>query len=434
MGVEHREVKVSDIAASTRNALVGGPFGSNLVSRDYVESGVPVIRGQNMGERWVSGEFAFVSEDKADSLSSNLARPGDIVFTQRGTLGQVSLVPPGPYDRYLVSQSQMKLTVNKELADPLFYYYVFSSPSQQEYIQQNTIQSGVPHTNLGTLRESPIPLPPLKIQRLAAEILGSLDDKIELNRQMNRTLEAMARAIFKAWFVDFEPVKAKAAGARSFHGIPERVFDQLPDCFTEAEQGLVPEGWHWMSIGDFVHVVGGATPSTKEETYWKDGIHPFCTPKDMSRLESPVLLDTQRLITDEGLKKISSGLLPSGTVLLSSRAPIGYLAISETPVSVNQGIIAMHCEKVSNLYILFWAEENMDLIKAHAGGSTFAEISKRNFRPLPIVRPPVEILLAFDSLVRPFYEQIVSNLRESAKLAEARDTLLPQLVSGNANL
>src|SRR5258708_11874866 len=182
MAGEGREETVSEIAAPVRNALVGGPFGSNLVSNDYVAVGVPVIRGQNMGGRWVSGEFAYVTEEKARTLEANLARPGDILFTQRGTLGQVSLVPTGSYDRYLVSQSQMKLTVNGELADPLFLYYVFSTAEQQDYIRQHAIQTGVPHTNLGILRQTPVPLPPLAEQRAIAAILVALDDKIELHR------------------------------------------------------------------------------------------------------------------------------------------------------------------------------------------------------------------------------------------------------------
>ena len=115
MAGEWREATVSEIASATRNALVGGPFGSNLVSRDYVDDGTPVIRGQNMGTRWVDGEFAHVTPAKAQALAANLARPGDIVFTQRGTLGQVSLVPDEPYDSYLVSQSQMKLSVDREI-------------------------------------------------------------------------------------------------------------------------------------------------------------------------------------------------------------------------------------------------------------------------------------------------------------------------------
>ena len=205
------EATIEDIAAPSRNALVGGPFGSNLVSRDYVSEGVPVIRGQNMGSRWIAGDFVFVTPQKAKSLEANLARPSDIILTQRGTLGQVSLVPSASFKRYLVSQSQMKVTVNREIADPLFFYYVLSSAEQQAYVRQNAIQTGVPHTNLGILRATPVPVPPLNEQRAIAHILGTLDDKIECNRRMNATLEAMARALFKSWFIDFDPVHAKAA-------------------------------------------------------------------------------------------------------------------------------------------------------------------------------------------------------------------------------
>ena len=156
---------VRAIASSTPNAIVGGPFGSDLVSKDYVAHGVPVIRGQNMSDRWVSGSFVFVTPMKAKSLEANLAHPGDIVFTQRGTLGQVSLVPDKPFSAYLVSQSQMKLSVNRKVADPLFLFYFFTSYEQQKLIQGRTIQTGVPHINLGILREIPVRLPPLAEQR-----------------------------------------------------------------------------------------------------------------------------------------------------------------------------------------------------------------------------------------------------------------------------
>lgn len=166
---------VRGIASSARNAIVGGPFGSDLVSADYVEAGVPVIRGQNMGGQWVSGTFVFVTNQKAKSLESNLARTGDIIFTQRGTLGQVSLIPVKPFPSYLISQSQMKLTVSRELAEPLFFFYVFTSEDQQELIRGGTIQTGVPHINLGILRGIPVQLPPLPEQRAIAEALGDVD-------------------------------------------------------------------------------------------------------------------------------------------------------------------------------------------------------------------------------------------------------------------
>jgi hypothetical protein len=195
---EWHQAHVADLAANVPNAIVGGPFGSNLVSRDYVDSGVPVIRGQNMGQRWIGGDFAFVTAEKAASLASNLARPFDVVFTQRRTLGQVSLVPDGLFPEYLVSQSQMKLSVDRSIADPMFIYYALTAPAQKDHIERNAIRTGVPHTNLGMLRETPVLLPPLTEQRDIAALLGALDDKIELNRRMSETLEAIARALFRS--------------------------------------------------------------------------------------------------------------------------------------------------------------------------------------------------------------------------------------------
>lgn len=243
MVADRYECTVADIAASTRNALVGGPFGSELVSRDYVLSGVPVIRGGNMGHgRWVGGGFVYVSPEKARSLSGNCAKPGDLVFTQRGTLGQVAIVPQNGAERYLISQSQMKLTVDTAKADPLYLYYVFTSREQQEYIRQNAIQTGVPHTNLGILRSTPLTLPPLPEQKAIAAVLGALDDKIELNRRMNATLEAMARTLFQSWFVDFDPVRAKLDG-REPNGLDPATAALFPNEFEDSELGRIPKEW-----------------------------------------------------------------------------------------------------------------------------------------------------------------------------------------------
>lgn len=437
---EWREVTVSEIAANVRNALVGGPFGSNLVSRDYVADGIPVIRGQNMGARWVSGDFVFVSGEKAESLAANQARPGDIIFTQRGTLGQVALVPQGPFDTYVVSQSQMKMTVDRAKADPLFLYYVFSSQTQQEYIRQNAIQVGVPHTNLGILRDTPVLLPPLDEQRAIAHILGTLDDKIELNRCTNETLEAMARAIFKSWFVDFDPVRAKASGEPPESicrrlGLTPELLALFPDDLQESELGTIPSGWTVSTIGALAEIVGGGTPSTKEAAYWDGGEHCWVTPKDLSRLATPVLLTSERRITDAGLAQIGSGLLPKGTVLLSSRAPIGYRAIAEVPVAVNQGFIAMQAKAgVSSYFLLYWAESAHQEIVGRANGSTFLEISKSNFRPIPLVAPPKAVFDAFQRLLEPIYQRMVANERETAALTEQRDTLLPRLLAGEMDI
>src|SRR5205807_6511304 len=262
-------------------------------------------------------------------------------------------------------------------------YYLFRSSEQQEYLQRHAIETGVPHTNLSILRKVPLRIPTLLEQRAIAHILGTLDDKIDLNRRMNETLETMARAIFKSWFVDFDPVRAKAEG-RKPSGMDAATAALFPDSFQDSPLGKIPKGWGAAAIGEVVQAVGGSTPSTSEPVFW-DGTSNFATPKDMSTLISPVLLDTDRRITERGLERISSGLLPKGTVLLSSRAPIGYLAIAEVPVAVNQGIIAMVGDgRLSPLYLLWWTRTNIDTIVSRANGTTFLEISKRAFRPIEI--------------------------------------------------
>ena len=289
--------------------------------------------------------------------------------------------------------------------------------------------SAIPSTNREDFYSLPVTVPPLPEQRAIAHILGTLDDKIELNRRMNETLEAMARALFKSWFVDFDPVRAKMEGRDP--GLPQHLADLFPARLVPSELDPIPEGWEVSEIGEEVNAVGGATPSTKEPAYWNGGQQHWATPKDLSKLLSPVLLETDRKITEAGVKKISSGLLPIGTVLLSSRAPIGYLAIAEVPTAVNQGFIAMVCEKrLPNLYVLFWCYENLDHIKDIAGGSTFAEISKKAFRPVPVVVPSEEVLAVYEDKVRLLYDRIVANTKESVLLVSLRDTLLPKLISG----
>jgi type I restriction enzyme S subunit len=289
--------------------------------------------------------------------------------------------------------------------------------------------SPIPSTTRAAVYMLELHVPPLHEQRAIAHILGTLDDKIELNRRMSETLETMARALFKSWFVDFDPVRAKAEGRDP--GLPKPLADLFPARLVDSELGEIPQGWEVKPIGDLAEVVGGSTPKTERSEYWEGGTHHWVTPKDLSGLSMPVLLDTERKITDAGLAQVSSGLLPKGTVLLSSRAPIGYLAIAEVPVAVNQGFVAMKPRpRISNLYLLRWASAAHDEIVSHANGSTFLEISKSNFRPIRVVAPAAPVTHAFDLLSRPMYLKVVEHERESRTLAALRDTLLPKLISG----
>lgn len=364
---------------------------------------VPVIGG--------GGPSGFTSDHLYD---------GGILITGRvGTLGKLFApdFPCWPSDNALVVFPKDQRT------DFRFLRYALQLRiAEAAGMNRGAANPLITQKDLGTLR---LYHPPLPEQRAIAATLGALDDKIELNRKMNATLEAMARALFRDWFTGFGPTRAKIEGAAPY--LSPDLWSLFPDRLDAEGK---PEGWEVSSIGDEVRVVGGSTPSTKEPDLWDGGIN-WATPKDLSTLAAPVLLETSRMISAAGLAKISSGQLPVGSLLLSSRAPIGYLAIAEVPVAINQGFIGMICNKrVSNVFAWLWTLENMEAILAKANGSTFQEISKGNFRPLPLVVPSELVLRAFDAVAKPLYERIAKNERESRTLAQTRDLLLPRVMSG----
>ena len=410
------------------------PFGSSIKVSTFVPKGVPIISGQHLHGIRVddSAGFNFITHEHARRLRNTNVRRGDVIFTHAGNIGQVAYVPEcSRFDRYVISQRQFYIRCDRSRAIPEFVALYFTSPEGQHQLLANTSQVGVPSIAqpVTYLRTIGVPLPPIPEQRAIARVLVTLDDKIELNWRMNQTLEAMARALFKSWFVDFDPVRAKMEGRDT--GLPRHLSDLFPDRLVDSELGEIPEGWTVSAIGKEVDAVGGSTPSTREPVYWNEGQHHWATPKDLSKLLSPVLLDTNRKITDAGVKRISSGLLPTATVLLSSRAPIGYLAIAEVPTAVNQGFIAMICEKrLPNLYVLFWCYKNLDHIRNIAGGSTFAEISKRVFRSIPVLVPSEDVLGVYEDMGRSLYDRLVANTKESVVIVRLRDTLLPKLISG----
>ena len=371
-----------------------------------------------------------------------LLRPGDVIITKDSEKHDDIGVPALMRDdvsNLICGYHLAILRPRESEVDGAYLYYALSADEvqQQFHSYANGItRFGLRKADIGLVQ---IPIPPLSEQRAIAHVLGTLDDKIELNRQMNETLEAMARALFKSWFVDFEPVRAKMEGrwrkGESLPGLPAEHYDLFPDRLVDSELGQIPDGWEVKQLGEVVEAVGGTTPSTKVTEYWEEGTHCWATPKDLSALASPVLLDTERHITDAGLEKIPSGLLPPGTLLLSSRAPIGYLAISEQPLAINQGFIAIPpSDTVPTQFMLHWCRVFHDAIVNHANGSTFLEISKGNFRIIPFVLPTEQTLEAFDSCVRPLYQRLTSHERESRSLAAQRDALLPGLVSGEVGV
>jgi type I restriction enzyme S subunit len=323
----------------------------------------------------------------------------------------------------------------KNPKDHAFVYGLLRSPEFRSHaIGQMVGTSGRQRIPNEAVLSFPLELPADSYRHKAAHLLGSIEDTCSTLRHQNTALEAIAQRLFRSWFVNFDPVHAKAAGKE-----PEAMSAELaalfPSDFEDSELGPIPKGWSVTTFGDAFDIKGGATPSTSEPLYWHGGTHAWATPKDMSSLASKVMYRTERQITAAGVAKISSKALPSGTVLMSSRAPVGYLAIAKAPISINQGFIAIPpTPGIPASFAVELLAYKMPDIKANAGGTTFAEISKTQFRPIKWTRPSDKVLAAFGKLVEPLYAQVHGNCLLVDSLASLRDHLLPRLISGKLSL
>ncbi len=422
----------------------------------HSDSGIPIIRVNNFGNGQLDLSTVLkVTPEIESKFSRTRLVGGEVLLTLVGTTGQ-SIVAPAELAGWNVPRAVAVIRVDDEVGAD-WINICLQTEFTKHFLDSRANTTVQKTLNLADVKKIPIPIPPNNIREFIETNVTSLDKKIQLNRQTNETLKKMAQALFKSWFVDFDPVidNALAAG----NTIPDELQDRaerrqqqrakpdhqpLPDAIRQLfpsefelteELGWVPMGWSVSSVGNVIENVGGGTPKTKEDAYWVGGIHAFCTPKDMSNMTSKILLNTERHLTKAGVLKISSGILPVGTVLMSSRAPIGYLAITDIPVSINQGIIALkQNEKYSSEYLLCWAESNLEEVVSRANGSTFLEISKKNFRDIPFLEPEGNVLPAFANLAHSYFERIASLQRQVDQLTKLRDTLLPKLISGELRL
>lgn len=392
-------------------------------------------------------------------------KKGDILYSEIRPGNGRYLFVDNDLDNYVVSTKFMVIEPNANIVLPEFLFLLLISNETTEYFKMIAeSRSGTfPQITFDSVSSLSLNIPDKETQQKILDIIIPLDGKIEINTQINQTLEQISQALFKSWFVDFDPVRAKVqalsdglsleqaelAAMQAISGKtpeeltalsqtqPERYAElaetakAFPCEMVEVDGVEVPKGWELSTIGEEVETVGGATPSTKEESFWNNGKIAWTTPKDLSSATSPVLINAERKITELGLKKISSGLLPIGTVLLSSRAPVGYLALTKIPVAINQGYIAIKCNKtLSNFYMLQWCKENLEEIKSRASGTTFLEISKTTFRGISVIVPEKNILIMFNKQCESIYEMITTHTKENQDLEKARDLLLPRLLKG----
>lgn len=406
-------VALAEIQAQKKWALNGGPFGSKLVSRDYRPTGVPVIRGVNLASdsRFSFDDLVFVSEEKANELLPNNAHPGDVVFTQRGTLGQVGLIPRDcGYDRFVISQSQMKLTVDESKADPLYLYYYFRAPSTVQAIQNLGISSGVPHINLDLLRKFEVVLPPLAVQHRIARVLSAYDDLIENNTRRIAILEEMAQAIYREWFVHFR-----------FPGHEQEVM-------VESELGPIPEGWAVVRLGDIAQEVRRSVdPATIDpET-------PYFGLEHLPR-KSIALSDWGRA------REVQSTKLRfrKGDILFGKIRPY-FHKVGIAPVdgicSTDTIVIVPKSDKY-RMFVLSYVSSEAFVAHATqtAQGTKMPRADWKVLVQHPVVVPPDELLARFENLCSDIVRLIQNLILRNRNLRQTRDLLLPKLISGEIDV
>ena len=404
-------VTVEAIKAPVDNALATGPFGSSIGSRFFRDAGVPVIRGSNLsdavGVRLNHEGLVFLDPDKARQFSRSVVKRGDLVFTCWGTIGQVGLIDERcPYEEYVVSNKQMKLTPDPRRADSLFLYYLFSGPEMSGRIRNQAIGSSVPGFNLTQLRSLELHLPPLHEQKAIASILGSLDDKIELNRRMNETLEAMARAIFKSWFVDFDPVRTKMEGRKPV-GMDADTAALFPDSFQDSPLGKIPKGWQVRCLGDLLDLAYGK-PMKEEDRQGGD--------VPVYGSNGRVGWHNERLVAGPG-------------IIVGRKGNPGIVKWSQTdffPIDTTFYVVP---KTQGALYFLYEALCLQDLPSLNAD-SAVPGLNRNIAYMNTVVVPPPSVLSAFERLGTVMRAKYHSAEQESQTLSAIRDALLPKLLSG----
>ena len=409
-------VQLKDLQAPKKYALNGGPFGSKLGRRDYVPSGVPVIRGTNLSDdsRFNFGDFVYVTEGKADELLPNNAHPGDLIVTQRGTLGQVGIIRKDcEYDRFVISQSQMKLTVDESKADPYFLYYCFRAPDTVHMIKGLAISSGVPHINLDILRHFEVQLPPLPTQRRIAAILSAYDDLIENNTRRIAILEQMARMLYREWFVHFR--------------FPGHEDVEMVD----SDLGPIPERWGIVKLGDIAEI--------NTSSVSKDGAPEQINYVAISSV-SPGRIEAMEPMSFRDAPSRARRVVKHGDIIWSTVRPNrrSYcLILDPAPnliVSTGFAVITPRRVPYTYLYHTLTTDEFVAYLTNNATGAAYPAVNAGDFRNADVLLPPTGITESFHSIVLDCFDEKQNLHKKSDVLRRTRDLLLPRLISGEVDV
>ena len=403
--MEWKEVTLGDLCEISSS--------KRIFAKEYQTNGIPFYRGKEIIEKQkgntISNEL-FISRNRFEEIKAKYGVPQqrELLLTSVGTLGVPYVIKE---EEFYFKDGNLTWFRHFNELDVEYLYYWFLSPYGKNEINAKAIGSTQKALTIDSLSKFNIKIPvKLEDQRRVASILSSLDRKIELNNKINADLEEMAQAIFKNWFVDFEPFKDGK--------------------FVDSELGMIPEGWKVGRLDEIADVVGGSTPSkAKPEYYTQKGIA-WLTPKDLSNHPAVYTSRGEIDITEEGYNSTSTKLMPKGTVLFTSRAPIGYISIAQNDICTNQGFKSLVPKKAGTCFLYCFLKYVTPEIENKSTGSTFKEASGSLMKSLQVIMPEQKVFEDFETIVSPLFARIESLEKENSRLSTLRDTLLPRLMSG----
>lgn len=406
VSMEWKEVRLGDIAD-----VQTGPFGSQLHKSDYIAEGIPCIMPTNIGSHlnFIVDGIAHVSEVDANRLSRHLTKFGDIIYARRGDIEKCAYVTTNE-EKWLCGTGCLKIRCNNGV-NSRFIAYQLSTAECKKWITGNAVGTTMLNLSKGILSKLPLLVPSHEDQRRIASILSSLDRKIELNNKINADLEEMAQAIFKNWFVDFEPFKDGK--------------------FMDSELGMIPEGWKVGRADDFYQINIGKTPPRKEHKWFSTNPADKIWVSIANMGNSGIFIsDSSEYLTKEAVDRHNIIMVPRNTILLSFKLTVGRVAIADKELTTNEAIARFILSDDKYMEYLYLYLKNFDYNSLGSTSSIATAVNSKTIKGMQMLQPSDKIIDAFHIQVNPIFEKIRSLTKENSRLSLLRDTLLPRLMSG----
>ncbi len=395
--MEWKEVRLGDVC--TRVCSGGTPKSTNL---SYYGGEIPWLNTKEIDFNRIYSTEKTITDSGLNNSSAKWIVPNTVTVAMYGATAGKSCIVKVPMT---TNQACCNLTINDEVADYEFVYYSLKN----DYTTLASLANGGAQQNLNAqiIKDYVLQMPSLADQRRIASILSSLDRKIELNNKINADLEEMAQAIFKNWFVDFEPFKDGK--------------------FVDSELGKIPEGWKVGRLTDIIKLMPGGTPKTSEPLYWDNGTIPFFSPKDVNGV---YCFATEKHITETGLNKCSSNLYPKDTIFITCRGTVGKVCLAACDMAMNQSNYAIRAiDGYSQYYVFFLVKSVVERLIKKSNGAVFSAITSKDFDE-EILIPSQKAVEDFTNVIDGFFRRIFTIGTENSRLSLLRDTLLPRLMSG----